>query len=52
MKIAMKTKYLEIWISYLIQKRSLGAKNTVSAFNNDYIQYESMGDKNKDLSIK
>ena len=27
-------------------------KNTVGAFNNNYIQYESMGDKDKDLSVK
>ena len=25
---------------------------TVSAFNNNYIQYESIGDKDKNLSIK
>ena len=27
-------------------------KKTVSAFNNNYIQYESIGDKDKNLSIK
>ena len=27
-------------------------KKTVSVFDNNYIQYESMGDKDKDLSIK
>ena len=27
-------------------------KKTVSAFNNNYIQYESIGDKDKDLLIK
>ena len=27
-------------------------KKTVDAFYNNYIQYESMGNKNKDLSIK
>ena len=27
-------------------------KKTVSAFNNKYIQYESIGDKDKNLSIK
>ena len=27
-------------------------KKTVSAFNNNYIQYESMGDKDKSLSFK
>ena len=26
--------------------------NTVSAVNNNYIQYESIGDKDKNLSIK
>ena len=27
-------------------------KNTVSAFNNNYIQHESIGDKDKTLTIK
>ena len=27
-------------------------KKTASAFNNNYIQYESMGDKDKNLSVK
>ena len=27
-------------------------KKTVSVFNNNYIQYESMGDKGKNLSMK
>ena len=27
-------------------------KKTISAFNNNYIQYESIGDKDKNLSIK
>ena len=30
----------------------MNLKKTVSAFNNNYIQYESMGDKDKDLSVK
>ena len=27
-------------------------KKTASAFNNNYIQYESMGDKDENLSVK
>ena len=34
------------------EKDQYEPKKTVSAFNNNYIQYESIGDKNKVLSIK
>ena len=30
----------------------MNLKKTISAFNNDYIQYKIMGDKEKGLSIK
>ena len=36
-----------MWALHLIQKKSI-----VSAFNNNYIQYKSMGGKDKSLSIK
>ena len=34
------------------EKDPYESKKTVSAFNNNYIQYESIGDKDKNLSIK
>ena len=34
------------------EKDHYGPKKTVSAFNNNYIQYESIEDKDKNLSIK
>ena len=49
----MITKYLEIWILHLIQKKDhYEPKKTASAFNNNYIQYESIADKDKNLSVK
>ena len=46
----MKTKYLEIFVGS--RKNHYKPVKTVSAFNNNYIQYESIGDKDKNLSIK
>ena len=34
------------------EKDHFDPKKTVSAFNNNYIQYESMEDKDKNLSVK
>ena len=34
------------------EKDHYESKKAVSAFNNNYIQYENIGDKDKDLSIK
>ena len=34
------------------EKNHYEPKTTVNAFNNNYIQYESMGDKDKNLSVK
>ena len=34
------------------EKNHYEPNKIVSAFNNNYIQYESIGDKNKNLSIK
>ena len=47
----MKTKYLEIWVLHLIQKKIImNLKKTVSAFSNNYIQYEdNLRDKDKIL---
>ena len=47
-KIVMKTKDLEIWVSYLIQKKiTMSLKN----FNNDYMEYEHIRGKDEILTI-
>ena len=38
--------------TFIPEKGHCELKKTVSAFNNNYIQYESIGDKDKILSIK
>ena len=50
----MKAKYFEIWIFFFFdpEKYYYEPKKTVSAFNNNYIHYESMGNKDKNLLIK
>ena len=47
-------KFLKIWILHLIQKKidHYEPKETVDAFNNNHIQYESIGDKDKTLTIR
>ena len=49
----MKTKKLRD-LEFLLdpEKNNSRAKKIVSAFNNNYIQYESIGDKDKSLSIR
>ena len=49
----MKTKYLETLDFYLIQKNiTMSPAKLCSTFNDNYIQYQSIGDKDKSLPIK
>ena len=49
----MKTKYFEISLFIFDSvKDHYEPKKTVSAFNNTYIEYESIADKEKTLTIK
>ena len=47
----MMTKYLDIWLLYLIQKKIIMSLKNWDAFNNN-IEYESIGDKEKKLAIR
>ena len=46
------TRYVKILFDLSFDENYYDPKKTVSAFNNNYIEYEYKGDKDKTLSIK
>ena len=51
MKIMIKIIYLETFL-FDPEKGHYQSKKSVDAFNNNYVEYESVGEKDKTLTIK